>query len=180
MTETKTEALAVASTQALAVTRSETTIDKSEWGDGPWQDEPDLIEWTSASPPHFWCQIARSEAMGNLCGYVAVPTGHPAHGWSMREADVEVHGSITFAGPGVAGLWVLGFDCGHGNTDVMPAMDGRMRQIHGEGYSKAMNAISMGGAFRVTYKDLAFVRAAVESLARQLAALTPQLTEGQP
>jgi hypothetical protein len=181
MTETKTEALAVRSETSI-VTRSETGVDKSEWGDGPWQGEPDLIEWTSEAPPHFWCQVARSD-FGNLCGYCAVPAGHPAHGWSRSTSDArfDVHGGITWSGPGVGGLWVLGFDCGHGNMDVQPALDARMRDAMGRSQSDAMNAIDMGSdAFRVTYKDLAFVRAAVESLARQLAALTPQLTEGQP
>ncbi len=35
-------------TADLAVTRSESRIDKSWWGRGPWDDEPDLVEWTSS------------------------------------------------------------------------------------------------------------------------------------
>lgn len=175
MNETKTE--------ALAVTRSESRIDKSEWGGGPWDDEPDLIEWQSDSAPSFWCQINRTEATGCLCGYVAVPQDHPVHGHGFSEVDalVEVHGGLTFGGPGVAGLWVFGFDCGHG-FDVHPAMEARLkatmpREMYAE-HQRVLTSESPGMP-RTTYKTLSYVRAEVESLARQLAAMGPAaLTEG--
>lgn len=173
MSETKTE--------ALAVTRSEHRIDKSAWGSGPWQDEPDFFEWRSAAPPHFWCQINRNEAGGVFCGYVAVPPGHPAHGKDTGEidVDVDVHGGITFTSEAVNGGWAVGFDCGHG-FDLQPALDARVKLLTGTAFSDSMNAIDDIPELRTTYKTLAFVRAEVESLARQLAAMGPPvLTEGE-
>ncbi len=134
-------------------------IDKSEWGDGPWQDEPDLLQWCSGTPPHYECQIARTDWAGTWAGYVAVPTGHPAHGKARTQLDVEVHRGLTFAEEGVNGVWVLGFDCGHG-FDYKPALALRV------GRHTAFPAF-----MREVYRDVAFVRAQVEHLARQLAAM---------
>jgi hypothetical protein len=175
VTETKTEALAAA--------RRERTVDKSDWGPGPWQDEPDLVQWTSEAPARFWCQVARNDR-GALCGYVAVPPGHSAHGKDLGElGGLRVHGSVTYAGPGVAGLWVLGFDCGH-SRDVAPAEEAYLRATMPAWMAE--NRARLRGdvdacmpAFRTTYKALPYVRAEVESLARQLAAIGPDaLTEG--
>jgi hypothetical protein len=80
-------------------------IDKSGWGDGAWQDEPDLLQWCARTPPHYECQVARSVVSGVLCGYVAIPAGHPAHGmgWGRGGLDVDVHGDVTFAEQGING-----------------------------------------------------------------------------
>ena len=54
----------------------EQEIPKAKWGPGPWQDESDHIEWEHLGFP---CMMHRAP-MGNWCGYVAVPPGHPLHG----------------------------------------------------------------------------------------------------
>lgn len=58
--------------------------------------------------------------MGYRCGYVRVPLGHPWHGKSYNDLDVDVHGGLSFAepdepcdGPGTDADWWLGFDCAH-------------------------------------------------------------------
>jgi hypothetical protein len=51
-------------------------IDRTQWGVGPWDDEKDRYEWESEG---LACLALRAE-MGNWCGYVAVPPGHPWHG----------------------------------------------------------------------------------------------------
>jgi len=159
---------------ALAVTAGKTVagggvlaipsfIDKSDWGDGPWQDEPDLLQWCSTVPPHYECQIARSVVTGVLCGYVAIPAGHPAHGmgWGRGGLDVDVHGDLTFAEQGVNGVWVIGF--------VSPALEARMgNRIARDAWLAAMEEAAPE-CFRTTYKTIAYVRAVVESLAQQLA-----------
>lgn len=68
--------------------------DKSDWGAGPWQDEPDRVEWDHAGLP---CLAARSPTGGNWCGYAAVPPGHPLHGQDYNAVDVDVHGGLTYA-----------------------------------------------------------------------------------
>jgi hypothetical protein len=171
MSETKTE--------ALAVTRSEQRIDKSGWGPGPWQDEPDFVEWQSAEPPHFRCQVNRNEIGGVFCGYVAVPPGHPAHGKGAGEVEVEVHGDVTFGSEAIGGGWAIGFDCGHA-WDFQPAMEARLKAQLPPGMYAAQQRVLSDMPGGSTYKTLAFVRAEVESLARQLAAMGPPvLTEGQ-
>lgn len=60
---------------------SDDIYDKSDWGDGPWQGEPDRVEWRLLG---FKCLILRGP-MGTLCGYVGVPPGHPCYGLNMDE-----------------------------------------------------------------------------------------------
>jgi len=144
-----------------------TLLPKSEWGDGPWQTEPDRVEWRHAGLP---CLIRRSPGVtGVWCGYVAVPPGHPAHGAGYDDVAVDVHGGLTYAGdcdgdegvgichvprPGEpADVYWLGFDCGHA-FDICPALEARYRDL---------------ATRDQVYRDLAYVTAETESLAEQLA-----------
>lgn len=128
---------------ALVVTRHDDPYkwEKSAWGPGPWDDEPDRVEWREPTMPGLVCLVARGP-MGNWCGYVAVPPGHPAHGADYNDVEVSVHGGLTYAERCQAGpaafvchvpapgepddVWWLGFDCGHA-FDYSPAMEARMR-----------------------------------------------------
>lgn len=58
------------------------TVDRSGWPSGAWDHEPDRLEWRS--PTGFACLILRQQR-GHLCGYVAVPPGHPLHGIDYNE-----------------------------------------------------------------------------------------------
>jgi hypothetical protein len=90
--------------------RTWTTIDKSDWPRGPWDDEPDKAQWIDDTG--LDCLIVRQRGGGYLCGYVGVPPEHPWHGvdydgclegcgerWCSHGPDskVDVHGSLTFA-----------------------------------------------------------------------------------
>lgn len=109
---------------------------KSEWGDGPWQQENvamSLIasghEDTAGNP--ITCFVMRNQ-MGAWCGYVQVPVGHP---WRSLDdvQGVSVHGGVSFfeetdmGGQIQRGMWV-GFDCGHCD-DYQPAMETVMRRL---------------------------------------------------
>lgn len=87
-----------------------TTRDKSAWERGPWDDEPDKVQWVDGATG-LDCLIVRGPH-GALCGYVGVPEAHPWHGVAYsgctqkppcRESycghspDVDVHGGLTFA-----------------------------------------------------------------------------------
>lgn len=140
---------------------------KSEWGPGPWQDEPDRVEWEYKGFP---CLMVRNMGVtGVWCGYVAVPEGHPE--FEKGGDDLDVHGGITYSNhcsgdichvpkPGEPdNVWWLGFDCSH-FADFMPRMDALLKKIRasgGLGYGK--------------YRDLPYVKSEVERLADQLAAL---------
>jgi hypothetical protein len=74
-------------------------IDKSDWKRGPWNDEPDKIQWQDEATG-LPCLIVRGPS-GALCGYVGVAPDHPWHGKGYDElhevADIEVHWGLTFA-----------------------------------------------------------------------------------
>lgn len=72
--------------------------EKAEWGPGPWQDEPDKLQWRDEATG-LPCLIVRNSS-GGLCGYAGVYPGHPLHGegWNSADGGIECHGGITFAG----------------------------------------------------------------------------------
>lgn len=136
-------------------------LDRSEWGDGPWNDELDRYEFEAHG---FNCLMVRNRS-GNWCGYVGVPPSHPWHGKSCDDEvlyEINVHGGLTYAEhcagrichvpkPGEAEhLFWLGFDTAH-SGDYSPA------------YS---NRYAMGGE---VYRDARYARYECERLARQIA-----------
>lgn len=149
-------------------------IDKTTWGAGPWQDEPDKVTWTDPATG-LPCMIRRSPGIsGALCGYVGVPEGHRLYGTSYQEPDVEVHGSLTYSAacdgdeekgvchvpdPGQTGeVWWFGFDCAH-FMDYAPGMEASNRE---RGWGPI-------GVSHGDYRTIDYVRAEVESLAAQIA-----------
>jgi len=108
-------------------------IDKSDWGPGPWQWEPDDYY---AEYYGFHCYASRHPSWrGNWCGYIEIPSDHRWYGDrydEVRGADdgwVEVHGGLTYGDWGMKHVtdgFVLGFDCGHGG-DHKPALEARSR-----------------------------------------------------
>lgn len=89
-------------------------VDKSEWGAGPWHDEPDKVQYED-DETGLPCLVVRVPRMGHLCGYVGVPPDHSLHGVDYaacpEDCDSEtfacdhqpcmrfdVHGGLTFAG----------------------------------------------------------------------------------
>ncbi len=64
-----------------------TTFDKTDWGDGAWQNEEDHYEfWDDATG--LPCLINRNR-VGALCGYVGVLPGHYLYGNSDRKHTEE-------------------------------------------------------------------------------------------
>jgi len=171
-------------------------VDRTGWDPGPWDNEPDRLEWRSHGLP---CLIVRND-LGNLCGYVAVPPGHPDHGAHYDAPDVEVHGGLTYSSPcsahggpichipsretGVVDdVWWLGFDCGHA-FDYWPQRAAIRKMVLQTAESKPPEELAriealysddslLGrrrGLWRDEYRSIEYVRAEVESLAMQLAA----------
>lgn len=164
-------------------------IDKSGWGDGPWTDEPDKVQWVDEATG-LDCLIVRQPRSGHLCGYVGVGPDHPCHGrgysdaWEddYREGSpdnvINVHGGLTFADacaesedpahgichiaePGrPEHVWWFGFDCAHAG-DYSPR-DAIYAAKYGEPFSRDGSE---------AYRDRAYVEAQVRSLAAQLAAI---------
>jgi len=155
-------------------------IDREGWPEGPWDDEPDKIQWLDEATS-LPCLIVRNR-MGGLCGYVGVPPGHRFYevGYdSVTLSDSDegydeasyppVHGGLTFADRCADGpedrtichaveegesddVWWLGFDCGHWQ-DLLPgmlALDAKLGLVTSE---------------LQTYKDVAYVKRNIEELA---------------
>jgi hypothetical protein len=143
--------------------------DKSKWKRGPWDSEPDKVQWldeTTGLP----CLIVRGP-VGSLCGYVGVSPSHPFFGKDYDDVSADAHGGLTFAGGCMkdgqeasrvchqveAGepdnVWWFGFDCAH-SGDLCPGMSWF------DGYFGRSD----------TYKDFDWVRAEVQQLAKQLRA----------
>ncbi|MEJ7745270.1 MAG: hypothetical protein WKF61_00645 [Luteimonas sp.] len=153
------------------------TIDKSDWARGEWDNEPDKMQFAD-EVTGLPCLVVRGSS-GGLCGYVGVAENHPLFGKGYDEADIDVHGGLTFADkcrPHESGeqrgichipsegepdhVWWFGFDCAHA-WDFTPAYSGRpeawFRQCHDE-----------------TYRDIGYVKSEIRGLARQLAAAQAQ------
>lgn len=171
-----------------------------QWGDGPWVEEPDKLQWTD-SATGYPCLIVRNR-MGALCGYVGVAEGHPYFGKHYDEVSVNVHGGLTFASlcqegpedhaichipaPGQPDhVWWFGFDCSHG-MDYSPSIRASLR---GTKYPRLpfleklnmVDDIEHGvygpagddgvvAMFKETYKTVAYVTAECRDLAKQLKA----------
>ena len=154
---------------------------RSKWPAGPWHKEPmDQIVWNDPETG-FNCIIWRS-FMGSWCGYVGVAEKHPAFGKDYNSVDVNVHGGLTFGNYRdrfELALWWLGFDCNH-YMDLAPGMLSLERHMlakdndtslwtrHKE-YDPETGAIDRGSELtEERYRDVPYVRAEVESLAKQL------------
>lgn len=112
---------------------NEYTADRSQWGKGPWDSEPDdKVVWIDENT-HLDCMIVRNGA-GAWCGYVGLPPEHPHHGKGYDDIPWEcydVHGGLTYANscgghichvpePGRPhNVWWLGFDTNH-SWDMAP------------------------------------------------------------
>lgn len=149
------------------------------WGDGPWRDEPDRVEWRN--PGSALPRLVLRNRLGAWCGYVGLPPWHPLHGrtaWGTGGTDeqeddrinrLEVHWGITYANecrggichvpaPGEpAHVWWLGFDCAH-SGDLAPGLAATVQSVCGRSSVDRHE----------TYRDLDYVVAHTEALAAQL------------
>lgn len=112
-----------------------TLFDKSKWPDGPWKNEVDYIEWTIIQNKYYalilrngYCRETTNGSIlcvgGNLCGYIGIPSSHPAYKKHYEDLNIKCHGGLTFAGflpYQKEEIWYLGFDCAHYN-DCIPSM----------------------------------------------------------
>lgn len=154
-------------------TKSWITIDKSEWGEGPWQDEPDKMQWTDEETG-LACLVKRN-ALGALCGYVGIPEGHPWYRMDYGDIPAHAHGGLTYAGhcqegddeaqtichiPGPGepdNVWWAGFDCSHA-YDLCPKTEALLRETR----------FRRDGGTEDIYRHLAYVQGQRQQLAAQI------------
>lgn len=123
--------------------------------------------WWKHEPSGLFCVIRRHPSMKHLCGYVSFPRSLSGE----EENSISVHGGVTFNGKNEfcdalvseeQPNWV-GFDCAH-YMDYIPQM-------------RALGLSAPG-----TYKNWAYVKEELNSLAGQLKAILDSklLTTGTP
>jgi hypothetical protein len=160
-------------------TKEYRTIDKSAWPRGPWDQEPDKVQWKDEATG-LPCLIVRAPH-GGLCGYVGLAEGHQYFGKGYDDVPVEVHGGLTFAdkcqphaseekgichvpGPGEADhVWWFGFDCAHAG-DRNPAYE---YLLAGQ-KDRYPHHCPWNESGYDEYRDLTYVKSQVAALARQL------------
>lgn len=171
-------------------TKQYTTVDKSEWPRGAWDEEPDKVQWQDPSTG-LPCLIVRASA-GVLCGYVGVPESHPWHGRTYSapigectaecteedhyghciDSRIRVHGGLTFSDACEPGAHEARGIChipAPGEPDHVWWFGfdcGHHRDLS-PGYARILPSLMRDGE----YRDLAYVRAEVTALAAQLAAV---------
>lgn len=130
--------------------------------DRPWEHEPDREEWVHELTG-YRCWIWRHPTHGNLNGYVAIPKGHKVWGKGEDVMDIDVHGGLTYSSMDKeTDEWVLGFDTNHAD-DFAPKLAITMMKYVDTGMEDL--------EFRMKatkYRDWAYVKEQVCSLARQL------------
>jgi hypothetical protein len=119
---------------------------RSQWGDGPWQTEPDLVEWREDGVPYPLMMIRGMQ--GAWCGYAGLPPGHPLFGAGTR-GGASLTQEITWASPcgdddgplrptgEPPNCWWLGFDCAH-VMQYAPRIDCLIRRERSDAHSFAM------------------------------------------
>lgn len=166
--------------------------DKAGWGEGPWQSEPDKMQWIDEETD-LDCLIVRGPS-GALCGYVGVTEAHPFfekdYSAEPGPGDMDVHGGVTFTDMcqetnkehGVchvpaAGrsdhIWWIGFDCAHA-WDHCPKFDSGFSAPGDLGAlcRKVSDAVDFDpDEEHTTYKDLDYVMNEICQLAKQVKAV---------
>jgi hypothetical protein len=149
---------------------------RKNWPSGPWDDEPDKVEWIDAGTG-LPCVAKRHPDFGHWCGYVGVPSQHPLHGAHYNGIDFEVHGGLTYSGLSQPGhpaeavahadapehTWWLGFHC-HWYCDIAP------KDLEHEHFYRLFKQPEP------QYRPLAYVRSECALLAYQLAAVAGYAT----
>jgi len=139
---------------------------KADWGPGPWQDEPDRVDFHHVG---FSCMMIRNHS-GAWCGYVGIPNDHPLYKVSYHDVDLSAHGGLTYSNKCQSPIchtptqgypedvWWFGFDCSHA-WDYTPGLVATMRRL-------GIKRLTLDKV--ETYRDMNYVRGEVESLANQL------------
>lgn len=156
-------------------------VDKSGWGFGPWQEEPDRATWWDQATG-LPCLISRN-GFGSLCGYVGVHPKHPLFNSGIGSClnkiccnpyscdhslgyVITVHGGLSFAGECKA-LHYKNEGC-HLKDEVTkePWWFG-FDCGHSIDYIPFLN-VNLPGNYPSNYRDLKYVESQIEQLANQL------------
>jgi hypothetical protein len=150
-----------------------------KWGEGPWIEEPDGVEWKYKG---IQCFVKRND-FGALNGYCFVPKGHPfdqpmethecfgnkfSNMKGCFELPIDVHGGITFGERTIDDRAVIGFDCSH-SMDIAPGMENSMKEAQRLLHEKIPNLPKLSSKIlERSYKDIQFVMGETERMVDQM------------
>lgn len=137
-------------------------LPKSEWGPGPWQDEPDFAAWHHSG---FVCFAVRNmDVTGSWCGYAGVTAAHPFWGKNYHECAIGCEPKPEPAPPKpgepfyeLHEKWsnsslhkrfdIPHYECGHTPEDVI--------RVHGGlTWANPIGSLVMPEAVKVAHPDL--------------------------
>lgn len=99
-----------------------TTQDKSTWGEGEWNSEPDKVQFQDEATG-YPCLIVRARVTGSLCGYVGIPENHPLYGCAYNKPHelakkfINDNQELSIGKRGVFSLFCI--DADNQNLDIM-------------------------------------------------------------
>jgi hypothetical protein len=166
--------------------------DRKGWPSGPWDLEPDRVEWRAHG---LHCLMVRPHH-GAWCGYVALPPGHPWREMDLDGSrydfegnekpgwpDISVHGGITY-GPSPCMEAIDGHSTNlvchvptPGEPDDVRWVGFDTRHCFDLCASDVALDVRLGlgrHAYGRVYRDLAYVAEQTECLARQAAEAMPR------
>ena len=117
--------------------------------------------------------VVVNNGMGYRCGYVRVPLGHPWHGKSYWDLNVDVHGDLSFSEPdqpcdtpGADTDWWIGFDCAHAFDAPDPEL-ARSRSDSGPSLSLLNKLLTDSDSERYEVRTQVYVENECRSLCQQ-------------
>lgn len=119
--------------------------------DKPWLTEPLDHLFESHG---FVCHARRRTEMDTWCGYIYLPHTHPLFGIDYDDAELTVHGGLTYA-EREGDAWCFGFDCAH-YMDLRPDSKIFYDEMDNDPFADA------------TWKSIDFVINELDYLAKQL------------
>jgi len=145
-------------------------INKEEWGEGEWQNEPDEEKFEYKG---YTCRMRRHHVLGVWLGYVLIPTESKSE-WLEGPDNyslLDVHGGITYARY-EGDFFCIGFDCGH-SCDIPPGIESELNirnwaedEIVKRKLGKYKNV--KPSSKKRTYKNIEFVRNELKELIDQI------------
>lgn len=163
-------------------------VDRSDWGPGPWDGEPDKVQWVDPATGYPCIASRGNPRNGAWCGYVAIEPGHPLHGTYFTDAQAVIEVGLSFSDscndeapaeyavchvpePGKpADVWWLGFDFDHA-WDIAPGADARDRKRGRLPVLREGERPFGADGPLVSYKTLSTARARCAELAGELKVL---------
>lgn len=138
-------------------------VNKSNWKKGPWDREPDKLQWIDEETG-LPCLIVR-DASGALGGYIGVFQGHPFFQKHHQVVPIWVHGGLKYSD-------FCQTEDEHGISYISDA--GRRERFWWFGFTctQLEDCCPASGSACGKYRDVAFVQQEIQDMAQQIKKLS--------